>query len=142
MDAERTRRVSGSAGSGSILVLVLFVLAISAALITGMLQLTTEELQQMRNQIGLTRALAVAEAGLHDALAQIRQDSSWNSGFSDKPFFEDSYSVTVSGSPPTMTLTSTGAVSTGYKARLEAHILAAPQSPHEITIEAIRINPE
>lgn len=126
--------------SGSVLLLVLFILALSAALITGMLQLTTEEILQVRNQQGLARALAVAEAGLHDAISEIRQDSAWNAGFNGKSFYEDTYTVTVEGSPPSLTLVSTGHTSDGYAARMEARIQAGGGEPHTITIQSIRIN--
>lgn len=126
---------------GSVLLLVLFVLALSAALITGMLQLTTEEILQMRNQMELARALCVSEAGLHDAIAEIRQDVNWNSGFSNKAFYEDAYTVTVAGIPPSLTLTSTGTTSGGYMARLEAQIQAGINPPHPVTIQSLRINP-
>lgn len=133
-------RFAGRRRDGSILLLVLFIVALSAALITGMLQLTTEEILQMKNQMGLARALSVSEAGLHDAFAEIRQDVNWNSGFTNKTFYEDSYSVIVTGSPPSLTVVSTGLTSEGYAARMEAEILAQVPPPHAIIIQSIRIN--
>ncbi len=141
MKTEGFRQDDRRVRPGSVLLLVLFILALSAALITGMLQLTTEEVLQLRNQMELARALAVSEAGLHDAIAQIREDVSWNSGFSNKGFYEDSYTVTVTGTPPSLTLVSTGTTSSGYAARLEAQIRADVNPPHPITIQSIRINP-
>lgn len=126
--------------TGSVLLLVLFVLALSAALITGMLQLTTEEVLQLRNQIGLARAMAVAEAGLHDAFAQIRQDINWNDGFTDKAFGEDSYTVAVDGSPPELDLIATGHTEGGFQARLKTRIQVNTAPPHSITIRSMRIN--
>lgn len=126
---------------GSVMLLVLFILALSAALVIGMLQLTTEEVLQLRNQIELTRALSVSEAGLNDAYAKIRKDSRWKSGFTDKKFFEDSYTVTVSGTRPNLTLVSTGMTSSGYSARLVAKIRTDDNPPHSITVQSIQINP-
>jgi len=137
---ERSRRFTDKAKSGSVLLMVLFILALSAALITGMLQLTTEEILQMRNQMELAKSLTVAEAGLHDAFSEIRQDVNWDTGFSNKSFYEDSYSVSVSGSPPALTLVSTGQTAQGYTARMEAQILTGSSSPYSITIQSIRIN--
>jgi Tfp pilus assembly protein PilX len=128
-------------GRGSVLLLVLFILALSAALVIGMLQLTTEEVLQLRNQMELARALCVSEAGLNDAIAEIREDVHWNTGFSGKAFYEDAYSVTVSGTAPSLTLVSTGTTSSGYAARLEAQIRADVNPPHAVTIQSIRINP-
>ena len=122
------------------MIVVLFILALSAALITGMLQLTTEEVLQMRNQMELAQSLSVAEAGLHDAFDEIRQDVNWDAGFTNKAFFEDAYTVTVEGSPPNLTLVSTGQTAQGYAARMEARILTGTGSPCSITIQSIRIN--
>lgn len=140
MKKSRSDRYADRTRDGSILVLVLFILALSAALITGMLQLTTEEILQMRNQMGLVRALTVSEAGLDDAFAEIRQDVNWNSGFTNKSFYGDSYSVTVTGTPPSLTVVSTGLTGEGYTARVEARIRAQVAPPHDITIQTIRIN--
>jgi hypothetical protein len=127
--------------SGSVLLIVVFVLALTAALVAGMLQLTTEELLQVKNQKETARAFAVAEAGLHDAIAAIRQDISWNSGFSHKPFFEDAYSVSVSGVPPLLTIDSTGETSTGYRAVLRAEVRTGLTAPYPVRIESFRVNP-
>ena len=125
---------------GSVLLLVLFVLALSAALITGILQITTEEILQLRNQMELARALSVAEAGLHDAFSQIRQDVNWNDGFADKSFYDDAYTVTVSGIPPALHLVSTGQTAQGYSARIEAWIETGATPPYSVGIQSIRIN--
>jgi Tfp pilus assembly protein PilX len=141
MKTEGFRQDAQRGCRGSVLLLVLFILALSAALITGMLQLTTEEILQLRNQTELARALAVSEAGLHDAIARIREDVSWDTGFSGKAFYEDAYTVTVTGTAPSLTLVSTGTTSSGYSARLEAQIRADVNPPHPVTIQSIRINP-
>jgi type II secretory pathway component PulK len=71
---------------GSVFLLVVFVVALLAVLVAGMLQMNTEEIQVMRNQIYAAEALAIAEAGLNDAFAEIREDDEWDEGFDDKPF--------------------------------------------------------
>ena len=140
MKSREPRYLLYPARHGSVLLVVLFILALSAALITGMLQLTAEEVLQLRNQIELAKALSVAEAGLHDAIAEIRQDANWNTGFADKVFYADSYTVTVTGSPPTLVVVSTGQTTQGYAARMEARILTGATPPYSVTIESIRIN--
>jgi Tfp pilus assembly protein PilX len=69
---------------GSVLLLAIFVIALLGALATGMLQLSTEEIQIVRNQTCAAEALATAEAGLNDAFSQLRTDSGWSAGFIDK----------------------------------------------------------
>ncbi len=127
--------------SGSVLLIVVFLLALTAALVIGMLHLTTQELLQVSNHREMTRALAVAEAGLNDAIAAIRQDIAWKSGFTNKPFFEDSYSVSVAGNPPLITIESVGRTSAGYQARLTAEVRTGLSSPYPVSIQSLRVNP-
>lgn len=127
--------------SGSVLLIVVFLLALTAALVIGMLHLTTEELLQVKNRRQTARAFAVAEAGLNDAIAAIRRDISWQSGFSNKPFFEDFYTVSVAGAPPWLTIDSIGTTADGYQVRLAAEIRTEPDPPHRVVIQSLRINP-
>jgi len=60
-----------------------------SAITIGILQMNTEEIQLMRNQIFAAKAHAIAEAGLNDAFSELRVDSSWNSGFDNKVFQVD-----------------------------------------------------
>ena len=94
----------------------------------------------MRNQIRAAEALATAEAGLNDAFSELRVDSSWNSGFSNKVFDDDSYTVTVSGSLPNLTIESIGTSSQGFVAKVEAEITVGSSSPYLIAINNFRIN--
>jgi len=55
-----------------VLLIAIFTVALLSAITIGILQLNTEEIQVMRNHIRATEALAIAEAGLNDALAEIR----------------------------------------------------------------------
>jgi len=125
---------------GSALILAIFIIALLAAVVMGMLQINTEEIQVMRNQIYAADALAVAEAGLNDAFSEIRADSSWSAGFTDKAFNGDSYTVTVGGASPSLTITSTGTSSQGFVGRVEADITVGVSSPHIIRIDSLRFN--
>ena len=69
----------------------------------GHLQINTEEIQLVQNQTGGAEALAIAEAGLNDALARLRQDPGWRTGLTDKPFASGSYTVAVDSSTVTST---------------------------------------
>ena len=126
--------------NGSILLITIFVTALLSAITIGILQMNTEEIQLMRNQIYAAEAIAIAEAGLNDAFSELREDSSWDTGFSNKVFDDDSYTVTVSGALPNLTITSTGTSSQGFVARVEADITVGSISPYIIAIDDLRIN--
>jgi Tfp pilus assembly protein PilX len=126
--------------NGSVLLITIFVVALLSAITIGILQVNTEEIQLMRNQIRAAEALATAEAGLNDAFAEIRADSTWTTGFTDKAFNDDSYTVTVTGSLPNRTITSTGTSSQGFVAKVEADITVGNSSPYLIAINNLRIN--
>lgn len=126
--------------NGSVLLIVVFVIALLGAVITGILQINTEEIMLMQNHISAGKALAIAEAGLNDAFSQLRADSSWSSGFLDKAFDTGSYTVTVLGSLPNLIVQSTGTTSTGFTAGVAADITVGTSSPYIIRIDNLRIN--
>jgi Tfp pilus assembly protein PilX len=122
--------------NGSVLLITVFVIAFLAALAMGMLQMNTEEIQIVQNQIFAAEAMAIAEAGLNDALSELRVDPNWNTGFTDKAFNDGSYTVDVNGS----TITSTGTSSQGFVGRAQVDITIASTSPYAIRIDHFRIN--
>jgi Tfp pilus assembly protein PilX len=127
--------------NGSVLLMVIFIIALLGAVVMGILQVNTEEIQIMRNQIDATQAICTAEAGLNDAFAQLRADSSWSAGFTDKAFNGGSYTVTVAGTSPKPTVTSTGATSQGFIARIAADLtIDTSGGPYIIRIDNLRIN--
>ena len=126
--------------NGMVFLITVFVIALLAVLTMGILQMNTEEIQLMQNQIYAAEALATAEAGLNDAFYELRANSSWSSGFTDKPFNNGSYTLTVAGSPPYLTIVSTGTSSQGFVARVEADVTASSSSPYIIRIDNLRIN--
>ena len=128
--------------SGSAFLLVVFVTALLAVLVAGMLQMNTEEIQVMRNQIYAAEALAIAEAGLNDAFAEIRADDEWDEGFDDKPFAGGSYDVDVDEDLPNLTIVSEGTSSQGFVARVAADITVGSTAPYAIRIDNFRINDE
>jgi len=126
--------------NGSVLLITIFVVALLSAITIGMLQMNTEEIQLMRNQIYAADALAIAEAGLNDAFAEIRADSSWTTGFTNKAFNDDTYTVTVTGTLPNRTITSTGTSSQSFVAKVEADVTVGSSSPYIMRIDNLRIN--
>jgi hypothetical protein len=124
--------------AGSVLLVVVVLAALLAAVVMGHLQINTEEIQLVQNHTGGAEALAVAEAGLNDAFAQLRQDPGWRDGFADKPFEGGAYTVVVDGS----TLMSTAVTSRGFVARLEAEVTRDSGEPGGTwRMKEFRINP-
>lgn len=130
MDKKRRTR-------GSVLLMVVFIVALLSTMVMGMLQINTEEIQLMQNHLYAVEALATTEAGLQDALMCLRLDKNWNSGFTAKSFNGGSYTVTVSGN----TLESEGTTARGFKARMAADFTATGSLvPYTIRIGELRIN--
>jgi hypothetical protein len=126
--------------NGTVFLMTVFVIALLAAVVMGIAQLNTEEIQIVRNQICAAEALAVAEAGLNDAFAEIREDSGWADGFIDEPFNGGEYDVTVTGTLPSLTIVSTGTSSQNFVARVAADITVGGSYPYIIRIDSLRIN--
>ncbi len=122
------------------LLMTIFVIVVLAVLTIGILQMNTEEIQLMRNRIYAAGALATAEAGLNDAFSEIRSDSSWNTGFTNKAFNDDTYDVNVTGTLPNRTIVSEGTSSQSFVGRVEADITVGTSSPYVIRIDNLRIN--
>ena len=83
-------RKIGRSNKGSALLITIFSVALLSATVIGIMQMTTEEIQLMRNHICAVKAITVAEAGLNDAFSELRDDSGWDTGFIDKAFGDDS----------------------------------------------------
>jgi hypothetical protein len=128
---------NGQWKSGSVLLVVVLLVALLAAVVVGHLQVNTEEIQLMRNHVGGAEALATAEAGLNDALAQLRRDPGWHAGYVDKPFGAGSYTVVVDGS----TVTSTAVTSRGFVAKIQAQIARGTGDSSSLAqVSKLRVN--
>ena len=125
---------------GSVILIAVFAIALLATLVIGILQMNTEEIQLMVNHINSAEAQAIAEAGLNDAFSELRDDSSWTTGFTDKSFSGGTYTVTVSGTLPNLTLESTGTSGKSFVSRVEADVTVGENSPYIIRIDNLRIN--
>ena len=126
--------------NGMVFLIVVFAIALIATITVGILVMTTEELQLMRNQLYAANAMCTAEAGLNDAFASIRSNSGWTTGFTNKAFNSGSYTVTVAGTLPNRTITSTGTSSQGYIVRIAADVTISTVSPYKIRIDELRVN--
>ncbi|MCX5644568.1 MAG: hypothetical protein NTZ17_07760 [Phycisphaerae bacterium] len=124
--------------TGSVLLVVVLLVALLAAVVMGHLQINTEEIQLVQNQAGGVEAQAIAEAGLNDALARLRQDPGWNTRLADKPFASGSYTVVVEGSA----VTSTAVTARGFVAKIQADVTRSSGGPPgAVQIDRWRINP-
>lgn len=122
---------------GSALLIVVFVVALLAAAVAGMLQIDTEQIQLMQNHLYLTEAANIAEAGIEDAIRCLRQDKSWKEGFSAEPFGDGSYTVEVKQD----TITSTGISAKGFATRIEADVsITGSHAPYTVAITAMRLD--
>lgn len=126
--------------NGSVFLVIVFAIVLMATITIGILQLSTEELQLMQNQLYAAEALCTAEAGLNDAFAEIRSDSSWTTGFTDKSFNGGTYDVGVTGTLPNRTIISQGTSSQGYAAEVNAVVTIDTSSPYVIRIDSLKIN--
>jgi hypothetical protein len=60
------------------------VIALVSALVIGILQINMSEIRLTQHRVYASQTLALAEAGLNAALAQIRWDRNWTDGFQDE----------------------------------------------------------
>jgi len=131
---------------GSVLVMSVFVVVMVSALVIGILQINMSEVWLTQHRINAAQARAVAEAGLNDALARIRQSRNWTVGFQDKEltaeedFAGGQYTVDVNGN--TITVTASTNEWEGYTSTLEAQITIRDGNipPHIIRIDSLKVN--
>ena len=125
---------------GSVILLSIFTIALMSTLVIGMVQMVTEEVQLAQNHIYAAQAIATAEAGLNDAFYELRSDSSWNTGFTGKAFGGSSYSVTVAGTLPNLTIESIGTSAQSFMAKIAADVTVGASAPYIIRIDESRLN--
>lgn len=92
------------------LLVALFVMALASTSLVGVLGAMTAELTALRNTVDYERALYLAGAGAHHALAELEADSSWTAGISNTPSSGTQYysaTVTPQGNG-TVVITGTG----------------------------------
>lgn len=124
------RRKAATSRTGSALLVAVFLIAFSALLVGALLQALASDLQIVKNHLYSTKALYVADAGIEDAIAALRSDYTWDTGFNEKTFPAGSnshYTVTVTNSHPTVVLTSRG-VAAGFERKIEVKIAIAETS--------------
>ena len=121
--------------------MTVFAIALMSTLVIGALHLTTTDLQIARNHQYDEEALYIAEAGIEDAIQELRSDISWDIGFSNKEYPSGSgntYTVAVQNDYPTVVLTSTSTVRTSYSRQIEVQVyITGPPaaSPYPVRLD-------
>ena len=95
---------------GAALLFAMFIIAFMTLMVVNVLDSTTLELAALRNSMDYERALFLANAGVHEAAAQLEADSSWTGTITDGSYpADDTYeAIVTSGSNHTAIVTSTG----------------------------------
>ncbi|MEN6386778.1 MAG: hypothetical protein ABFD79_16485 [Phycisphaerales bacterium] len=124
--------------NGSVLLVVVFTIALLTAFVVGMLQLNSEQFQIMKNEIFKTQSNYIAQAGIADALARIRTSQTLPANFNGS-FAGGSYAVTVCGSLPDPNFTSRGTSPQGFITDVSADV-TVDTSNYVIRIDKLRIN--
>jgi type II secretory pathway component PulK len=101
----------------------LFVIALTSLLVVAMLDTQTAQLAAVRNTTDYERALYLAGAAVHHALAELEQDISWRSTVTSGSYpANGSYSATaVNGTGSEITVTGIG-VSGGVTRTLQVTV--------------------
>jgi Tfp pilus assembly protein PilX len=98
------------ARDGAALLFTLFIVAFITLMAINVLDTTTLEMSALRNTIDYERALFLANAGVHEAAAQLETDSSWTGTITDGSYpADDTYqAVVASAGTNKVTVTSIG----------------------------------
>ncbi|MCZ6765456.1 MAG: hypothetical protein O7D32_00855 [bacterium] len=116
---------------GAALLVCLFTMVIVSSLVVLALDSETTEMAITRNTLSYARALYSADAGIQHALAELRADRTWRTGFPSPgvefpPASGSSYVVTVAdGTDGEVIVTSTGTVG-GLSKTLRATVAMPP----------------
>ena len=123
---------------GFVLVLTLFATVILATLIIAFLNITAIDLSLVKNHMCSSKAYYIAEAGIADAINQMRlngplADTQWQETFPSGT--SDQYDVSVSENSTVINCTGLAAIS-NFSRALEVHVSVTGSSP----LYKVRIN--
>ncbi len=119
---------------GAALLITLAVMAMITLVVVMSVDRSTMDVELSYNQLHEEQAFYIADAGLKTAIEEIEDDEDWRAGYSDYPFGQGSFTVTVTDSATDSTLMDTIiilSVGTVDKAssQLELTALPIPQTP-------------
>ena len=120
---------------GFVLVLTLFTTVILATLIIAFLNMTSIDLNLVTNYVCSAKAYYIAEAGVADAINQMRlsgplEDTQWEESFPSGS--SDKYTVAVSQN--STVITSTGLASASNFSRALEVTVSVSSSPYKVSI--------
>ncbi len=95
---------------GAALMFAMFIMAFMTLMVVNVLDTTTLELSALRNGMDYQRALFLANAGVHEAAAQLEADDTWIGTITNGAYpADDTYeAVAVAGANYTVIVTSKG----------------------------------
>ncbi|MHC5060350.1 MAG: hypothetical protein ACYTFK_04605 [Planctomycetota bacterium] len=134
----KEKRKTAKDEKGFVLILVLFTALIIATLIIGLLNLTAIDASLVKNRLYSLQAYYIAEAGIADAIDEIRQngplaDTSWQETFPAGSSSE--YDIDVSQSSTVINCTGLAGAS-NFSRTLELQVdISGGSSPYNVTIE-------
>ncbi len=122
---------------GFILVLTLFTVLILATLIIGFINITAIDLNLVKNHMCSSKAYYIAEAGIADAINQMRlngpfADSQWQANF--PPSTSDTYNVSVSQTSTVINSTGLASVSNFSRALEVTVSVSGSSAPYRVSI--------
>jgi len=96
--------------SGAALLFCMFILFVVTLMVINVLNSQTLLLASLRNTIDYERALFLANAGIHQAVAELEADKTWRGTVTDGAYpADDTHSATAADGPNnTVTVTSSG----------------------------------
>lgn len=124
--------------------MTLFMSLIMAALVIGLLNVTAIDLNLVKNHMCSLQAYYIAEAGVADAINQMRQngpltDTQWEEFF--PPATPSKYNVSVSQSSTLINCTGLAATS-NFSSVLEVQVsVTGSSTPYDVSIEQWKENP-
>ncbi len=122
---------------GFVLVLTLFTVLILATLIIGFINITAIDLNLVKNHMCSSKAYYIAEAGIADAINQMRlngplADTQWQATF--PPSTSDTYNVSVSQTSTVINSTGLASVS-NFSRALEVIVrVSGSSAPYRVSI--------
>lgn len=118
---------------GSVLLMTLFLISLGSAFVIGFLQVSTTDLQIVRNHQYSLRALYIADTGVEDAIYNLILDSHWNAGFTNKAFAGETYTVTITNNYPNpIIIDSVGTAGGSFQKHLRVQVTISGSKPPTI----------
>lgn len=108
--------------------LTMLIMAALSILTVSALELLTTSMRITGNHKRELEAIYVADAGIEDAVKELRNDRDWRTGFNNKDFLGSKYTVTLTQTStdafgnPIIKIESTGTTTIGFQRKLEAEV--------------------